>query len=399
MTDTVVEIPISGQSSDQGSAEGNCPERGCWSGTFLAGPENSLVVEAVQSTLHRDIPIYSPLFLYGPSGVGKTHLAAGMVDAWRKSHGPRASIYSTAVDFARHWTDAIEAQAIDDFHARYRRLELLAIDDLDALADRPIAQEQLLHTIDALVGVGSRVVLTARAAPSEIAGLSAALKARLIGGLVVRVAPPGRAVRLAAAHKFAGLRGLELSEAAASALADGLVEPLSAIWAAVACLEMSGSIEPSRPIERRVAELLAARHAREPSLREIALAAARHFSVRLTDLRSGSRRRAVVMARDVAMYLARTLTGKSYEQIGAYFSGRDHSTVSHGCAKTAELVKTDPTLRSAVDQLRRQLGARGAERVATNPTARSSARRPSASACLSHSSAAAPACSPIPEST
>jgi len=390
VTNTVVEIPISGQAFGQASAGCHSPDRGCWSDVFLAGPENSLVVEAVSSTINGVFPFYNPLVLYGLSGVGKTHLAAGMADAWRRSRGPRAAIHTTAVDFARQWTDAIEAQATDDFHARYRRPELVAIDDLDPLGDRPVAQEALLHTIDALLGVGSRVVVTARAAPSDIAGLSAALKARLVGGLVVRVAPPGRAVRLAAARKFAGLRGLDLSEEAAAALADGLPDTLSAIWAAVAYLEMSVSIEPSKPIEQRVAEFLAERRAHEPTLREIALAAARHFSVRLADLRSGSRRRAVVMARDVAMYLARTLTGKSFEQIGAYFSGRDHSTVSHGCAKTAELVKTDPSLRDAVDQLSRQFRAPRRDRAASSSPSRSAARHPSPSQSVGHSPVMAP---------
>jgi len=369
VTNTVVELAISGQASREG--DGGSSDKGGWSGTFLAGPENSLVVEAVNHTLNGGYPIYNPLFFHGPSGFGKTHLAEGMAEAWRKVHGPRASIYVTAVDFARQWTDAIEAQATGEFQARYRRAGLVAIDDLDALGDRRAAQEELLHTVDALTSAGSRVVLTAHAAPGEIAGFSAALQARLVGGLVVRLAPPGRAVRMAAVRKFAGLKGLALSDEAAAGLADALPESLSAIWAAVNYLEMSATVDPDKSIEERVAEYLAERQAGEPSIREIALASARHFSVRLAELRSGSRRRAVVLARDVAMYLARTLTGKSYEQIGAYFYGRDHSTVSHGCAKTADLLKTDPGLRNAVDQLRRQFRGDARNRVLTSLSLRS----------------------------
>ncbi len=370
MTDTVVELPISGQAPGQT----NSPDRGCWCGTFLAGPENSLVVEAVYCAIHGGSAFYNPLVFYGPPGVGKTHLAVGMVDEFRKTHGPRAAIHVTAIDFARQWNDALEAQATDEFHARYRHPKLVAIDDIDVLAERPIAQDELLHTIDALAGAQSRLVLTAHAPPGEIPGFSAGLRARLVGGLVVPVAPPERSVRLAAARKFAAMRGLDLPEEAAAALADGLPETLSAIWAAVAYLETSGSVEPDKPTERRVAEFLIERHGKEPSLREIAVTVARHFSVRVTDLRSGSRRRAVVMARDVAMYLARTLTRKSFDQIGAYFNGRDHSTVSHGCAKTAELVKTDPSLRNAVDELCRQFRGPWRDHLATDPSSRLRAR-------------------------
>jgi chromosomal replication initiator protein len=389
VTNTVVELAISGQASSEGNAGGSCLDKESWSGTFLAGPENSLVVEAVNHTLNGGYPIYNPLFFYGLSGVGKTHLAAGMAEAWRKVHGSRDSIYVTAVDFAHQWTDAIEAQATGEFQARYRRAGMVAIDDLHALGDRRAAQEELLHTIDALLGAGSRVVLTAYAAPGELAGLSAALQARLVGGLVVGLAPPGRAVRMAAARKFSGLKGLDLSDEAAAGLADALPESLSAIWAAVNYLEMSATVDPDKPIEERVAEYLASRQAGEPSLREIAVAAARHFSVRLAELRSGSRRRAVVLARDVAMYLARTLTGKSYQQIGAYFCGRDHSTVSHGCAKTAELVKTDPSLRNAVDQLRRRFRVDSGSRDSPSPSPRSPARQPLHLPRVGHSSASA----------
>lgn len=368
MIDTVVEIPISGQLPGHGGADGNQSYRGSSGDCFLVGPENRLVTEAVNSVLNREFLIYNPLVFAGPSGTGKTHLATGLVAAWRRQYGHRGAGYVPAIDFARQWTDAVEAQATDEFHSRYRRLDLLAIDDVDVLAEKPAAQEELLHTIDALTASGSRVLLTSRSPPGAVAGMVPALEARLVGGLVIRLALPSRAVRLAAARKFAGLRGVDLPDETAMVLADGLPEPLSAIWAATVHLEVSAQLEPGKTMHQRVREYLAQRNTAEPSLRDIAVATARHFSLRLAELRSSSRRRAVVTARDVAMYLARTLTGKSFEQIGAYFNGRDHSTVSYGCSKTADLVKSDPSLRSAVDQLRRQVRAtKGGPAKASDP--------------------------------
>lgn len=351
MIDTVVEIPISGYSAGRdGSASpatsASSPD------LFLVGPENRLACVVVDSVLSGDIPVYNPIVLAGPAGTGKTHLAAGLIDSWRQRFGQRSAVYVPAIDFARQWTDAIETQTVEEFHSHYRRPELVAIDDVEVLADKPAAQTELLHTLDALIATGSRMVLTTTAAPAAIPGILPALQSRMVGGLVVHLALPSREARLAAARRFACTRGVDLPEEAAALLAEGLSESLSAIWAAVLYLEVATQVDGGRSTVELVREYLAQRNSKEPSLRDIALATARQFSVRLVDLRSGSRRRAVVAARDVAMYLARTLTAKSFQQIGFYFNGRDHSTVAHGCSKTLELMESDPALRSAVSQLR-----------------------------------------------
>jgi chromosomal replication initiator protein len=355
--DTVVEVPISGHSLARERSGGNGSGKEPVPAFFLAGPENRLAGVVVDSILGGGSPVYNPVVLVGPPGSGKSHLAAGLVGTWRQRFGQRRAVYVPAVDFAREWTDAIETQATEEFHSRYRRAELVAIDDMDVLVPKPAVQQELLHTIDALGAAGGRLVLTSTSTPGLIAGLLPALQSRLVGGLVVPLALPSRETRLAAVARFSQLRAIDLAEDAAALLADGLPGPLSALWAAVLHLGLSAQLDAGKAPEHRVREYLARLTTAPPSLRDIAAATARHFSLRLTDLRSVSRRRAVVVARDVAMYLARTLTGKSFKQIGMYFNGRDHSTVSHGCWKTAELLKTDLTLRSAVDQLRQQIHA------------------------------------------
>ncbi len=352
--DAVVEIPISGHSAGRSSGD-NAGSKQSSPDFFLVGAENRLACVAVDSILSGGIPVYNPVVLVGPSGCGKTHLAAGLIESWRQRFGPRSAVYVPAIDFARQWNDAIESQATEDFHDRYRRSELVAIDDVEVLGDKPAAQEKLLHTLDALVAAGSRVLVTATSTPGSMPGMIPALQSRLVSGLVVPLALPSRAARLAAARKFAHMRSVDLPEESAELLADGLPESLSAIWAAVLHLEVSTHLDGAKATREIIRDYLAHREAKEPSMRDIAAATARHFSVRLADLRSGSRRRAVVAARDVAMYLARTLTPKSLEQIGSYFNGRDHSTVAHGCSKTARLLETDPALRSAIDQLRKRI--------------------------------------------
>ncbi len=358
MVDTVVEIPLSGQSltfgprGDLGTAEGLPPS------LFLAGPENQLAGVAVHSLLGGDCLLSSPVVFSGPPGSGKTHLATGLVGIWRQRSGPRSAVYVPAVDFAHEWTDAIEAQATEEFHRRYRYCGLLVIDDIDVLASKQAVQQELLHTIDATESNGGRMVLTCTTFPAQVAGLLPALESRMVGGLVVPLALPGPDTRLAAVIRFARTRGIDLPREAAILLAEGLPGPLAGLWAAVLHLEMSARVGTGAISEGAVRNYLAEHCKPEPSLRDIAAATARQFSLRLADLRSPSRRHLVVVARDVAMYLARNLTDRSFEQIGRYFNGRDHSTVSHGCWKTAELLKSDASVRRAVDQLRRQLHAR-----------------------------------------
>lgn len=354
----MVEIPIPGRWVPPEDGRQGSPEDERTPGQFLVGPENRLARAALESLLKGDETLYNPLTLVGPAGSGKSHLAAGLVAVWRERFGPRSAVYVPAVDFARQWTDANETHASRDFQEKYRRVKLLAIDDLELLGSKAAAQQELVHTLDAIVLEGGRVVLACSAPPQRTHGLAERLQSRILSGLVVLLAFPTAATRLAALLRFASLRRLDLPHDAALVLAGELSGPLSEVWAAVLGLELLVRVEPGPITIRRVHEWLANRDAAEPpSLRDIAAATARHFSLRVRDLRSASRRRGVVLARDVAMYLARHLTGKSFEQIGTYFNGRDHSTVSHGCAKTAELLKSDPGLQTLVDQLRQEFQA------------------------------------------
>jgi chromosomal replication initiator protein len=251
--------------------------------------------------------------------------------------------------------DAIDTQAVDEFRQRYRRPSLLAIDDVDRLAGKDAAQRELASTLDTILEAGGQVLLTTSVAPGQLPGFLPQLQSRLIGGLTIPLALPGPLARVAIVRRLTELRGIDLGQREAETLALGL--PLSVPRLSGALATLQAACESGDPItlQHIRAYLKEQRTAATPSLREIATAVARHFSLRLADLRSPSRRRAVVLARDVAMYLARTLSGTSLKQIGSYFSGRDHTTVSHGCWKTKSLLRTDGAIRDAVARLRVRL--------------------------------------------
>lgn len=347
MVDGIVEIPLSGKPLEHAGDLGRAALR-----SFVAGPENRLVGPAVASVLEETDQGYSPLVIYGATGTGKTHLVHGIAAAWRSRYPGRPVVLTTAIDFARRLADAIETQAVDDFVVEHRTAALLIVEDLQYLTDKRAAQEELLAVMDTVAALDGRIVVTASAAPSQIVGLLPGLAGRLMGGLALPLAPPCEASRLLLLERLASLRGIELTEPVSRLLAEGLAGGVPELHAAIAHLATAAQHDGSAITVAAARQYLAERQARrEPTLRAVAVATARHFSLKLSDLRSASRRRNVVTARDVAMYLARNLTRKSLEQIGAYFGGRDHTTVSHGCSKVEQLMITEPGVRQAVLEL------------------------------------------------
>lgn len=356
MLDGIVEIPLSGQSislAPPGAAEQSPALALC---QFIAGPENALAPVAVQTVLAPTALACWPLVLYGPSGSGKSHLALGLAAAWKAQFVRQPVVVTTALDFARELADAIETKTTEDFGDRYRQAALLVIEDLQHLSGREAAQEELIHTLDALADAQSRVVLTSQVAPGLLPGFSPALQSRLIAGLAVPLALPSREVRVAILQRLAVDRGVNIPDAALEVLAEGLDGGVPDMVGAFGHLELTARSQQV-PLDASLARQFLAERvtARQPSLRDIALLTARHFSLKLADLRSSTRRRAVVTARGVAMYLARTLTANSLDEIGHYFGGRDHTTVAHGCRKTEELLATEPAIRMAVEQLQARL--------------------------------------------
>jgi chromosomal replication initiator protein len=359
MANGVVTIPLPGQPL---AGDSSCRD-GARVPTileFLAGPENCLVEPAVSGVLGRQPTLYNPLVLYGPSGTGKSHLARGLAATWKLNFPQSRVAYTTAVDFAREMADAFEAQAVEDFRARYREASLAVIEDIGELATKPAVQEELIFTLDAVIQRGGQVVVTVSSAPGEIAGFPPALRSRLAAGLCVPLALPGPDTRLAILQRWSNLREVEISDSILKLLAEGLAGTVPELLGAILQLAVPAG-EEGRPINaRQVRDFLSHRDSTvRPKLRDIASLTARHFTLRLSDLRGKSRRRPVVAARGVAIYLCRQLTRESLGRIGEYFGGRDHTTILHACRKTEELLQTDPAIRQALDQLQKKFPGPG----------------------------------------
>ena len=324
-----------------------------WDG-FLAGEENALALAGVMALARGEHEGLTPLVLHGPSGAGKSRLLAGLV-AERLVRRPESAVAEVdGESFAASCAEAARRpEAWAEIRDRFRRVDLLAIDGLESVARVPPALEELSHTLDALEARGAAVAVAARTAPGGLEGWPARLVSRLLGGLSVRVDPPGLASRRRYLLDRARARGVSLASDAVDALAES-ADGYRTLDGWLARLGLAARVE-RRPLDRALAESYLADEAEppapSPTIEAIARAVASRFGVRPADLRGSARHPQFVEPRHLAMHLARASTGLSFAAIGAYFGGRDPATVRHACRAAAIRLDADPALASAAEAI------------------------------------------------
>lgn len=321
---------------------------------FLAGPENHVICSAVHEFLKESSPIF-PFLFYAPFGYGKSHLAEGIFHTWQAFHPQDTVKISTARDFSKHWLTFQKTQTLTEFYHIYRKLDLLVLEDIHELVTMDATQEVLIHTLDRLYQRNARVVLTS-AQPLSVLPLIPKLASRLRGGISLRIEAPGVETRRAILDLKEHTKGMQFSSEALDRLAE------RSYLAGISVYEM---LTNRRQLEwlRRTSEQnevtvwdvdrffeKKTEHG-TLTIAAIAKTTAKYYGVRLSDLRSKSRRATLVAIRDVVYYLTRKMTQKTFAEIGEYFGGRDHTTILHGYQQVEQRLKTDPDTRRAVEFL------------------------------------------------
>ena len=299
---------------------------------FVVGPSNRLAHAACRAVCGHPGTLYNPLFVHGPSGLGKTHLLQAICAELLQADPPLSVIYASCETFINDFVRAIETGQLQQFRDAARQADVLAIDDVQFLANRESSQEELFHTFNVLYQSRRQLVLSADSPPSEIPTLEDRLVSRFSWGLVTQIDPPNRETRHAILQKKARLRGCEAPDDVLDFIAEHVDSNIRLLEGALTKLISETQID-GKPMTvetaREALDGFEARPGRPLQISDILHAVSEHFGIRLSELLSRKRSRSVAFPRQVGMYLARKLTPMSLEEIGGHFGGRDHSTVLH----------------------------------------------------------------------
>ena len=329
---------------------------------FIIGAGNRLGAAAAQAVAENPAHAYNPLFLYGGVGLGKTHLLHAVGNACVEA-GLRA-LYVSSEDFTNDLINAIRSHTTESFRERYRRMDVLLIDDIQFLVGKESTQEEFFHTFNTLHGQDRQLVISSDRPPKALVTLEERLRSRFEWGLTADIQPPDLETRLAILRTKAERAGRqvepELLEVIARKVQSNIRELEGALTRVLAMADLSGMSLNQDLVETALVDLLPRGGAMTPET--ILAAVAGHFNLSREQLSSRDRSRHVALPRQVAMYLIREETRASLPQIGLALGGRDHTTVMYGCDKITDLLETDDGLRRQVMAIReaiyQQIGAR-----------------------------------------
>jgi chromosomal replication initiator protein len=327
-------------------------------GNFVVGRSNELAHAAARRVGEAKTVPFNPLFLYGGVGLGKTHLMHAIAWHLTEREPQRRVLYMSAEKFMYQFIRALRYRTIMDFKEQFRSVDVLMIDDIQFIAGKDSTQEEFFHTFNALVDQNRQIIVSADKSPSDLEGMEERLKSRLGCGLVADIHPTDYELRLGILQAKAEHIGAEIPDKVLEFLSHKITSNVRELEGAlnriVAHTTLVGRPVTLETTQDVLHDLLRAND-RRVTIEEIQKRVAEHFNIRLADMHSARRARAVARPRQVAMYLAKQLTSRSLPEIGRKFGGRDHTTVMHAVRRVEELRSADIGFNEDVELLRRML--------------------------------------------
>ncbi|MBQ3259406.1 MAG: chromosomal replication initiator protein DnaA [Clostridia bacterium] len=329
---------------------------------FVVGPSNKFAYAASQSVASKPAGNYNPLFIYGGSGLGKTHLLYAICNEIRK-HNPNMNILYTKGEFmTNELITALQNHSPEEFRAKYRMVDLLLIDDIQFIAGKVSTQEEFFHTFDALHQANKQIVLTSDRPPREIATLEERLRTRFEMGLLADIQPPDLETRIAIIKRKAQLLDIQIGDDVAEYLASQLKSNVRQLEGAVRRMQAQCLLQGEGPsMVTAQAAIRDIKNDTQPTpvtVDRIITEVARTMSVSPEDVRSDKRSASISAARQVAQYVVRSVTGLTMKEIGKEFGLRDHSTVVYAIQKVEEKMEENTVFKGLVKDIIKNISDR-----------------------------------------
>ena len=329
--------------------------------TYVVGPSNKLAYAAAHAVSERPGVNYNPLFIYGDSGLGKTHLLYAIAHGLKKNHPDAKIVYIKGDDFTNELVASIREGKNAEFREKYRQATLLLVDDVQFIAGKEQTQEEFFHTFNSLYEAGKQIVLTSDRPPREMTKLEDRLRTRFEWGLMVDVTPPDYETRLAIVKNKSAMLGVKLSDPVTDLIAENVTANVRQIEGTLnkilAYYDLMGSAMSQEDILRAIRDMIKKNNEYIPTAQAVVNYICSTYHIDEDVLRGQSRGREVVTARQIAMYLMRRMICMNLVDIGKEFGDRDHTTVLHSLDKVEKQMRSDPAFAEMVKQITTNINA------------------------------------------
>ena len=330
--------------------------------TFVVGKSNDLAAAAAAAVSQAPGKTYNPLFFYGPTGLGKTHLMQAIAHDIIKRAPQTRVTYITTEQFTNDVITSIGKGAMHDFRRRYRETDLFLVDDVHFIGGKNSTQEEFFHTFNALYDLKKQIILTSDRSPKEITTLEERLRSRFEWGLITDIQPPNLETRMAILKRKVESNNIYITDDVIAYIAENITDNIRRLEGALIRLLAFASLTGREISLEMASEVLSSFFQGNSSgpvkIADVMKVVSDATDVTADQLKSKRRTQDLARARQMAMYLSREMTGASLNQIGRAFGGRDHSTVAHACQKIGKDMSDDPRFRGYVLDLQDKVRGR-----------------------------------------
>ncbi len=325
---------------------------------FVVGPNNSLAHAAAHAVAQNTGAVYNPLFIYGGTGLGKTHLLHAIGNEAKKRNPQLVIRYETCDHFINEFIHSIRLERSSQFREKYQKVDLLMLDDIQFLSNKEQTQESFFHIFNALYEQQKQIVLSSDTFPKEITGLQNRLKSRMEWGLVADIQIPDLETKIAILERKSEAHGIILHSDVADFIASRVLSNIRELEGALIRVSAFATLT-NQPISLDMAKrvLLNLNEKRKDSvqLENVLKAVSKHYEVSIHEIKSKKRQKDITFVRQVTLYLMKKLTISSLQTIGSFIGGRDHSTVIHAITKVESMIKDEKELAQKLRMIEQEI--------------------------------------------